>query len=99
MKTLVFYNKETGAISFTQEINGDIEYNYIIEEIPTDKIPISVNIEDKACVLDDTQVVKDKKEKIRKQLELANVDVDANKTSLLQKQLEIIELTYKFLEV
>ena len=40
MKTLVVYDTNTGNISFTQSINDteDVEYNFIIADIPEDRV-------------------------------------------------------------
>ena len=64
MKTLVVYDKNTGNISFTQSISDteDIEYDYIIADIPEDRIV--ARVENGEVILEDTPEVKEIKEKL-----------------------------------
>ena len=44
MKTLVVYDKNTGNVCFTQSISNaeDVEYNFIIADVPEDRIVAKV---------------------------------------------------------
>ena len=66
MKTLVVYNKNTGNVSFTQSINGVeyVEYDTIIADVPEDRVVSRVD--NGEVILEDTQEVKEAKEKLKK---------------------------------
>ena len=66
MKTLIVYEKDSGNISFTQSINGveDIEYAFIIADIPDNRVVARVDNEE--VILEDTQEVKQAKERLKK---------------------------------
>ena len=69
MKTLIVYEKSTGNISFTQSISGegDVEYTTINADVPEDRVV--ARVEDGKIILEDTQEVKDAKEKLKKNSE------------------------------
>ena len=54
MKTLVLYDSD-GKISLTQEITDDKTYECFIEDIPSNKQPVSVDVENKKCILENTK--------------------------------------------
>ena len=66
MKTLIVYEKNSGNISFTQSIGDveDVEYTSIIADIPDNRVV--ARVEDGEIILDDTQEVKEAKEKLKK---------------------------------
>ena len=66
MKTLIVYEKSTGNVSFTQSISDieDVEYTTIIADVPEDRVV--ARVEDGEVILEDTQEVKEAKEKIIK---------------------------------
>ena len=47
MKTLVVYDKNTGNVCFTQSISyaEEVEYNFIIADIPEDRVVARVDNE------------------------------------------------------
>ena len=65
MKTLVVYNKNTGNVSFTQSISDteEVEYDTIIADVPEDRIV--ARVENGEIVLEDTQEVKEAKERLK----------------------------------
>ena len=66
MKTLVVYNKNTGNVSFTQTISDteDVEYNSIIADVPDNRVV--ARVENGKVILEDTQEVKQAKERLKK---------------------------------
>ena len=66
MKTLILYNKNTGNVSFTQSINDteDVEYDTIIADVPEDRA--AARGENGEVILEDTQEVKEAKERLKK---------------------------------
>ena len=66
MKTLVVYNKNTGNVSFTQSINDaeDVEYDSIIADVPDNRVV--ARVENGEVILEDTQEVKQAKERLKK---------------------------------
>ena len=65
MKTLVVYNKNTGNVSFTQSISDteDVEYDSIIADVPENRVV--ERVENGEVILEDTQEVKEAKEKLK----------------------------------
>ena len=84
MKTLVVYNKNTGNVSFTQSINDteDVEYDSIIADIPDNRVV--ARVEGGEVVLEDTQEVKQAKEKLK----MLNEEISKIKLQLLEDILE-----------
>lgn len=84
MKTLIVYDKSTGNVSFTQSINDmeDVEYTSIIADVPEDRVV--ARVEKGEIILDDTQEIKEKKQKIIK----LNEEVYKIKLQLLEDILE-----------
>ena len=66
MKTLVVYNKNTGNVCFTQSIGDteDVEYDTIIADVPEDRA--AARVENGEVILEDTQEVKQAKERLKK---------------------------------
>ena len=66
MKTLILYDKNTGNVSFTQTITGveDVEYDTIIADVPEDRV--AARVENGEVILEDTQEVKQAKERLKK---------------------------------
>ena len=66
MKTLVVYNKNTGNVSFTQTISDteDVEYDSIIADVPDNRVV--ARVENGEVILEDTQEVKQAKERLKK---------------------------------
>ena len=66
MKTLVVYNKNIGNVSFTQSINGTegVEYDTIIADVPDNRVV--ARVENGEVILEDTQEVKEAKERLKK---------------------------------
>ena len=66
MKTLVVYNKNTGDVSFTQSISDteEVEYDSIIADVPDNRVV--ARVEDGEVILEDTQEVKQAKERLKK---------------------------------
>ena len=66
MKTLIVYDKNTGNVSFTQSINGteDVEYDTIIADVPDNRVV--ARVENGEVILEDTQEVKQAKERLKK---------------------------------
>lgn len=66
MKTLVLYDKNTGNVNFTQSINDeeDVEYDTIIADVPEDRA--AARVENGEVILEDTQEVKQAKERLKK---------------------------------
>ena len=80
MKTLVVYNKNTGNVSFTQSINDeeDVEYDTIIADVPEDRVV--ARVENGEVILEDTQEVKQAKERLKK----LNEEISKIKLQLLE---------------
>ena len=80
MKTLVIYDKNTGNVTFTQSINDaeSVEYDTIIADVPEDRIV--ARVEDGEVILEDTQEVKEAKEKLKK----LNEEISEIKLKLLE---------------
>ena len=66
MKTLVVYNKNTGDVSFTQSISDteEVEYDSMITDIPDNRVV--ARVENGEVILEDTQEVKQAKERLKK---------------------------------
>ena len=66
MKTLVVYDKNTGNVTFTQSINDetDVEYDSMITDIPDNRVV--ARVENGEVILEDTQEVKQAKERLKK---------------------------------
>ena len=66
MKTLIVYEKSTGNVSFTQSISDveNVEYTSMIADVPEDRVV--ARVENGEVILEDTQEVKDAKEKLKK---------------------------------
>ena len=66
MKTLVVYDKNTGNVSFTQSISDteDVEYDSMITDIPDNRVV--ARVENGEVILEDTQEVKQAKERLKK---------------------------------
>ena len=84
MKTLIVYDKSTGNVSFTQSINDieNVEYASMIADVPEDRVV--ARVENGEIILDDTQEIKEKKQKIIK----LNEEVYKIKLELLEDILE-----------
>ena len=84
MKTLIVYDKSTGNVSFTQSINDieNVEYASMIADVPEDRVV--ARVENGEVILDDTQEIKEKKQKIIK----LNEEVYKIKLELLEDMLE-----------
>ena len=84
MKTLVVYDKNTGNVCFTQTINDteDVEYSSIIADVPEDRVV--ARVEDGEVILEDTQEVKEAKEKLK----MLNEEISKIKLQLLEDILE-----------
>ena len=78
MKTLVVYDKN-GNILFTQSpVEDDCSCNYLIADIPEDRVV--ARIEDGEVILEDTQEVKEAKEKLK----MLNEEISKIKLELLE---------------
>ena len=66
MKTLIVYDKSTGNVSFTQSISDieDVEYTSMIADVPDNRVV--ARVENGEVILDDTQEVKEAKERLKK---------------------------------
>lgn len=84
MKTLIVYEKSTGNVSFTQCIGDieDVEYTTMIADVPEDRVV--ARVENGEVILEDTQEVKDAKEKLKK----LNEEILKIKLELLEDILE-----------
>ena len=84
MKTLIVYDKNSGNISFTQSIGDaeDVEYDSIIANIPEDRTV--ARVENGEVILEDTQEVKQAKERLKK----LNEEISKIKLQLLEDILE-----------
>ena len=84
MKTLVVYDKNTGNVSFTQSINGteEVEYDSIIADVPDNRVV--ARVENGEVILEDTQEVKEAKEKLK----ILNEEISKIKLQLLEDMLE-----------
>ena len=80
MKTLIVYEKNTGNVSFTQSIDDaeEVEYGSIIADIPDDRTV--ARVENGEVILDDTQEVKQAKEKLKE----LNEEISEIKLKLLE---------------
>ena len=80
MKTLVIYDKNTGNVTFTQSINDeeDVEYDTIIADVPEDRA--AARVENGEVILEDTQEVKQAKERLKK----LNEEISKIKLQLLE---------------
>ena len=80
MKTLVVYDKNTGNVYFTQSINysEDVEYDSIIADIPENRVV--ARVENGEVILEDTQEVKQAKERLKK----LNEEISEIKLELLE---------------
>lgn len=96
MKILVLYNQDTGNIIFTQT-NATSAYAYLVEDIPNDRIPVSVDVENNICILGDTPEVAEQKRKLQEELDKKQAEINKKQEELLQKQAELVEITYKTL--
>lgn len=93
MKTLVVHDN-TGTIIFTQT-NATGNYNCLVEDITEDKAPISVDVENKKCVLDDSEKVKKEKQKLKEELEKKQNEITNTNKELLKQQADLVDFTYK----
>lgn len=93
MKTLIVYN-ETGTIIFTQT-NANGNYNCLVEDIAEDKAPISVDVENEKCFLDDSEKVKKEKQKLKEELEKKQNEITNINKELLKQQADLVDFTYK----
>ena len=84
MKTLIVYNKNTGNVSFTQTISDteDVEYDSIIADVPNNRVV--ARVENGEVILEDTQEVKEAKEKLK----MLNEEISEIKLQLLEDILE-----------
>ena len=84
MKTLIVYNKNTGNVSFTQTISDteDVEYDSIIADVPNNRVV--ARVENGEVLLEDTQEVKEAKEKLK----MLNEEISEIKLQLLEDILE-----------
>ena len=66
MKTLIVYEKNTGNVSFTQSITGvdNVEYDSIIADVPDNRVV--ARVDNGEVILEDTQEVKQAKERLKK---------------------------------
>ena len=80
MKTLVVYDKNTGNVTFTQSINDetDVEYDSMITDIPDNRVV--ARVENGEVILEDTQEVKQAKERLKK----LNEEISEIKLELLE---------------
>ena len=80
MKTLIVYDKNTGNVCFTQSINDEenVEYNSIIADVPDNRIV--ARVENGEVILEDTQEVKQAKERLKK----LNEEISEIKLELLE---------------
>ena len=80
MKTLVVYDKNTGNVPFTQSINDetDVEYDSMITDIPDNRVV--ARVENGEVILEDTQEVKQAKERLKK----LNEEISEIKLQLLE---------------
>ena len=80
MKTLILYDKNTGNVCFTQSINDteDVEYNSIIADVPDNRVV--ARVENGEVILEDTQEVKQAKERLKK----LNEEISEIKLELLE---------------
>ena len=80
MKTLVVYDKNTGNVTFTQSINDetDVEYDSMITDIPDNRVV--ARVENGEVILEDTQEVKQAKEKLK----ILNEEISKIKLELLE---------------
>ena len=85
MKTLIVYDKNTGNVSFTQSINDaeDVEYDSIVADIPENRVV--ARVEDGEVILEDTQEVKQAKERLKK----LNEEISEIKLQLLENMEEL----------
>ena len=84
MKTLIVYNKNTGNVSFTQSINDteEVEYDSIIADVPDNRVV--ARVDNGEVILEDTQEVKEAKEKLK----MLNEEISKIKLQLLEDILE-----------
>ena len=80
MKTLILYDKNTGNVSFTQSISDteEVEYDSIIADVPDNRVV--ARVENGEVILEDTQEVKQAKERIKK----LNEEISEIKLELLE---------------
>ena len=80
MKTLVVYDKNTGNVTFTQSIGDtdDVEFDSIVVDVPEDRVV--ARVEDGEVILEDTQEVKEAKEKLK----MLNEEISKIKLELLE---------------
>ena len=65
MKTLILYNSKTGDIISTQSpVEDDYTCNYLIADIPDNRVV--ARVENGEVILEDTQEVKQAKERLKK---------------------------------
>ena len=66
MKTLIVYDKNTGNVCFTQSIGDaeDVEYDSIIADVPVNRV--AARVDNGEVILEDTQEVKQAKERLKK---------------------------------
>ena len=84
MKTLIVYEKNSGNISFTQSISDieNVEYASMIADVPEDRVV--ARVENGEVILEDTQEIKEAKERLKK----LNEEVYKIKLQLLEDILE-----------
>ena len=66
MKTLIVYDKNTGNVSFTQSISDteDVKYDSIVADVPDNRVV--ARVDNGEVILEDTQEVKQAKERLKK---------------------------------
>ena len=95
MKTLVLYNQDTGNIIFTQT-NATSNYACLVEDIPEDKAPVSVDVSTGKCILGDSFEIAEKKRKLKEELEnkkkLELEKLQSTEEELSSTQKEILDI-------
>lgn len=101
MKTLIVYN-ETGTIIFTQT-NATGNYNCLVEDITEDKAPISVDVENKKCILGDSYEIAEQKRKLKEELERKKAEelqkLQNTQEELTSTQKEILDIKANLVDI
>ncbi|MFR1378826.1 MAG: hypothetical protein ACLSTJ_07700 [Clostridium neonatale] len=94
MKTLIVYD-QLGNIIFTQT-SANSNYACLVEDIAEDKAPVSVDVENKVCILGDSFEIAEKKRKVKEELERKKADelekLQSTEKELSNTQKEILSI-------
>jgi len=101
MKTLIVYD-QTGNIIFTQT-NAISNYACLVNDIAEDKAPVSVDVENKVCIIGDSFEIAEQKRKVKEELERKKEDelqkLQSTEEELSSTQKEILDIKANLVDI